>query len=47
MRSREGKLELTDTFNSLDAVAEIERWIAGYVDRSHESPENNTAHHHD
>lgn len=39
VRSREGKLELTDTFNSLDAVAEIERWIAGYVDRSHESPE--------
>lgn len=38
VRSREGKLELTDTFNSLDAVAEIERWIAGYVDRSHEPP---------
>lgn len=47
MRSREGKLELTDTFNSLDAVAEIERWIAGYVDRSHESPETNTAQRHD
>lgn len=46
MRSREGKLELTDTFNSLDAVAEIERWIAGYVDRSHESPETNPAHPH-
>lgn len=44
VRSREGKLELTDTFNSLDAVAEIERWIAGYVDRSHESPETNPAH---
>ncbi|HEY6724569.1 MAG TPA: 1-acyl-sn-glycerol-3-phosphate acyltransferase [Polyangiaceae bacterium] len=46
VRSREGKLELTDTFNSLDAVAEIERWIAGYVDRSHESPETNPTHHH-
>jgi len=39
VRSRGGKLELTDTFNSLAAVAEIERWIAAYVDRSHEAPE--------
>ncbi len=39
VRSREGKLELTDTFNSIDAVAEIERWIAAYVDHSHEAPE--------
>jgi glycerol-3-phosphate O-acyltransferase len=40
VRSRAGKLELTDTFNSLDAVAEIERWITAYVDRSHDTPEN-------
>jgi hypothetical protein len=39
VRSRAGKLELTDTFNSLAAVAEIERWIAAYVDGSHDVPE--------
>jgi glycerol-3-phosphate O-acyltransferase len=36
IRFREGKLVLSDTFNSLRAVAEIEHWISAYVDGSHD-----------
>jgi glycerol-3-phosphate O-acyltransferase len=36
VKSRDGKLMLSDTFNSLEAVAEIEHWIACYAHRSHD-----------
>lgn len=36
VRAREGKLVLSDTFNSLEAVAEIEHWILSYAHRSHD-----------
>lgn len=36
VKTREGKLVLSDTFNSLAAVAEIEHWIAAYAHRTHD-----------
>jgi glycerol-3-phosphate O-acyltransferase len=36
VKSRDGKLLLSDTFNSHEAVAEIEHWIACYAHRTHD-----------